>query len=334
MGNRWIQWLQEQGGQFGARGELTEFPVSEQHTDKDATDTTDGHIVPLTDLGVIKVSGRDAAKLLQGQLTCDIHKLDDQQASLGGLCDPKGRLHSIFVIFRRQDDFYLLLPSEILTHTLTTLKKYAVFYQTDLSDVTDELAVIGLAPVPESAGLPRRPEAAFGSHTRDDISVIASPVSGQAAILVCPVGKAQELWPLMCKVAKPEATAWWQAREIEAGIPAIYGQTVGLFLPAFVGLEDAGGVSFDKGCYTGQEIVARMHYRGKLKTHVARGKISGATGAEPGAKVMLDDKSVGEIIRAAPCDGETLLLMTLADKASGSDSLTLEETSEPVTLLQ
>lgn len=157
--------------------------------------------------GLLKVSGSDAKKLLQGQLTCDVNNVASTQPQLGAHCNPQGRIISLFYLFNYQDNYYLQMPRDMIDIALKALKKYAPFFKVELTDASDESNIIG----------------SLGSHL-----------------------------PTF----------------LENGVAMIYPETSGVFLPHEINLPQLNGVSFNKGCYTGQEIIARMHYRGKLKNQL------------------------------------------------------------------
>src|SRR3990167_5001748 len=179
--------------------------------------------------GFIQIIGIDAEKFLQGQLTCDV-RLANGASCLGAHCNPQGRIISLFILLKFNDAFYLILPRSMIDIALPALKKYAVFFKVQLSDIADEKPVAALANITDEAA--------------------------------------------------------WHRTNINAGIPAIYPETSGKFLPHELNLDKLGALNFDKGCYTGQEIIARMHYRGKLKTHLYRARLDSATRPQPGTDIF------------------------------------------------
>lgn len=216
----------------------------------------------LSPLGLISITGPDAAKFLQGQLTCDVREVTEQQSCLGAHCDPKGRVQFTFRLFKHLDVYYLRLPREMISHALSLLQKYIIFSKAKLADVSDEWSSLKL--------------------TTDSFSTS-------------------------------------QLQDIEAGIPTITTKTIGLFTPHDINYPLLNGVSFNKGCYTGQEIVARMHFLGKPKQRLYRVSFSAKQTPEIGAKLLADQKEVGTLVNFAE-DGQQSYqaLVVLQNSAIGS----------------
>ena len=204
----------------------------------------------LSDWGVIRAQGADAASFLHSQLTQDFALLDRDHARLAGFCTAKGRLLATLVGWKHGDDEVLLaLPAETLAATLKRLSMFVLRAKCKLSDASTEFAVYGLlgAPAAEAWTLARD----------GDAVQIALPGSGRAlrvqpADVPAPAGAAMT----------PDDWAWAEA---EAGVAWVRGATVEAFVPQMINFEVLGGVNFKKGCYPGQEIVARSQYRGTLK---------------------------------------------------------------------
>ncbi len=226
-------------------------------------------ICELSDQGLIKIQGNDAKKFLQGQLTCDA----ERTISLGAHCNPQGRVLSLFYLFQYQDAYYLLMQQSMVPIALSALMKYAVFFKITLTDDSKNWHVSGVI--------------------NDDVSLeqaVRIPVTESLYILAGENNKIQ---------ATHETNVWHQHR-IKSGIPAIYPETSGKFLPHELNLPALDAVSFDKGCYTGQEIIARMHYRGKLKTHLYHVNISSAHKPELAADIYGEQgKACGMVVDMA-----------------------------------
>ncbi|AOE50408.1 CAF17-like 4Fe-4S cluster assembly/insertion protein YgfZ [Kangiella sediminilitoris] len=263
--------------------------------------------------GVIQVSGEDSFKLLQGQLTCDMKNITDTQASIGGICSVKGRLHSVFYIMKFEQSYLLLLPKDTLQHTLDTLAKYAAFFQTELVDASKDYELWG------------HTQKSQGNVSTDMEVLSVSNLNGiydlhlnslfNASILISRKNRAGELIKMLAGTTLADNNAW-DYIELQAHLPIFGSAAIEHHLPHNIGLPQVGGVSFDKGCYTGQEIVARMHYRGNLKTHSVLTSIDEEVRLAELSKVFDgDDKKVGELIRTTIFDGKTYCLISLNDKA-------------------
>lgn len=221
----------------------------------------------LTDWGVIRARGEDAKTFLHGQLTNDMQRLDAASARLAGYCSPKGRLLATFVAWQGVEGEVLLACSaDLLPQTLKRLSMFVMRAKCRLDDASAEWPVWGLAgagPVAAAAaalGVPAD-ATAWRHHPTLAGSLITLPTAGAGAMALPRalfVGKAPPALPALA----PEAWAWL---EVMSGVPRVVAATVEQFVPQMVNLELVGGVDFKKGCYPGQEVVARSQYRGTLK---------------------------------------------------------------------
>lgn len=269
----------------------------------------DGAVVaPLTDLGVIRATGADAAGFLHNLMTNDINGIGPGGARFAGFCTAKGRLLALLLIWRDGDDFLLMLPRDILPAMLKKLSMYVLRSKVKLSDATGERALMGYSvsaaasPAPTLslgdavAGLPR-----FG---------VAAVEGGQAIrlddtrwLLALDPTAAASRWQALTTAARPVGLAAWQWLEIAAGQPRVVATTREAFVPQMLNMElpAVAGVSFSKGCYPGQEIVARTQYLGKVKRRTFRARL--ATAAAPGTSVYAPetgDQHCGAIVSVAP----------------------------------
>ena len=218
----------------------------------------------LSTSGLLKISGPDAKQLLQGQFTCDVESVTPTRSCMGAHCNPQGRIISLFYLFQFQDAYYLFLPRNMLPLTMATLKKYALFYQVQLVDASDQLMAMGTSSPPAR---------------ENGLAVIRLP---SRAILIGEVAEVKTIWEALAQSSHLAALSAWECLNITEGIPTIYPETTGKFLPHEINLHQLEGISFNKGCYTGQEIIARMHYRGKLKKHLYKARITSTTPPQPG----------------------------------------------------
>ncbi|MEI2676554.1 MAG: folate-binding protein [Burkholderiaceae bacterium] len=214
--------------------------------------------VPLTHWGVIRAHGADAAKFLHGQLTQDVLQLGRSQARIAGYCSAKGRLLASFVLWKTSDDEVLLAcHASVLAATLKRLSMFVMRAQCKLTDATDEISLQGLTGDRAAGGTEGLP--AWGK--RDD---------AQGAWIRLPdVDGLARAWRVTSAAsalaADPVALRAWQQLEIDSGIVTIEAATVDQFVPQMLNFELIGAVNFQKGCYPGQEVVARSQYRGTAK---------------------------------------------------------------------
>ena len=225
----------------------------------------------LTDWGLIRAQGPDAASFLQGQLTQDVAHLPADQARLAGYCSPKGRLLATFVLWRVDAETVLLACSaDLLASTLKRLSMFVMRAKCTLSDVSGQLAVYGLVGTAAGAWL----EGATPTTSAVAAAVakpwgLATHGSGHAIRLPEAAGQARWLLAQAVDSAAPALPALapdtWLWLEVQSAVARITAATVEMFVPQMINLDVVGAVNFQKGCYPGQEVVARSQYRGTLK---------------------------------------------------------------------
>ncbi len=280
---------------------------------------------PLSHEGVLAVRGADAAKFLQGQLTCNLNYLSDTQASLGARCTQKGRMQSSFRILLQGDGVLLAMASELLEPQLADLKKYAVFSKSKLTDESAAWVRFGLSNADQAlASLGLELPAETDSVARSD-TLIAIRVSPGRSELWVPVERAEAVRAQLATQLQPAGLNQWLLGQIRAGIGQVMPQTRELFIPQMLNLQAVGGVSFKKGCYTGQEIVARMQYLGKLKRRLYRLSLDAIELPEPGTPLFAPshNSAIGEVVIAAIADQCVELLAVLQAEAADSGDVHL-----------
>ncbi|UVL10423.1 folate-binding protein YgfZ [Pseudomonas rhodesiae] len=280
---------------------------------------------PLIHEGVLAVRGADAAKFLQGQLTCNLNYLSDTQASLGARCTQKGRMQSSFRILLQGDGVLLAMASELLEPQLADLKKYAVFSKSKLTDESAAWSRFGLVNADSAlANLGLELPAETDSVARNEY-LIAIRVSPDRSELWVPSDRADAVKAQLSETLDQADLNEWLLGQIRAGIGQVMPQTRELFIPQMLNLQAVGGVSFKKGCYTGQEIVARMQYLGKLKRRLYRLSLDSAQMPEPGTPLFSPShsSSIGEVVIAAKADQVIELLAVLQAEAADSGDVHL-----------
>ncbi|MDO9286000.1 MAG: folate-binding protein [Aquabacterium sp.] len=216
----------------------------------------------LTDWGVIRAQGADAASFLHGQLTQDMNSLREGTARLAGYCSAKGRLQASFVVWRADADTLLLACSaDLLAPTLKRLSMFVLRAKCKLSDASADWPLYGLVGAEAQAWL--------GDSAPSQPWATAAAGAGVAIRLPDAQGQPRWLLALPADAAAPALPALapetWQWLEVQSGLARISAATVEQFVPQMVNLEVVGGVNFQKGCYPGQEVVARGQYRGTIK---------------------------------------------------------------------
>lgn len=207
-------------------------------------------------LGLLKVTGPEAKKFLQGLITCDVEQVAINQSCYGAHCNPKGRILFNFQIFYDGQDYFLILPLIMLETAQASLQKYALFSKVSLQDVTDDW--------PSSLS------------NNDHNKTLLTTKNPSLSLL----------------------------QNIQAGIAIILPPTSGVFTPHDIDLPKLNGVGFKKGCYIGQEVIARMEYLGKLKNHLQRYEITASTFPQEGDEIIANDSNniVGHIVNIATKD--------------------------------
>lgn len=216
-------------------------------------------ITPISHLGVIRAVGADAASFLHGQLSNDFVLLKQDQARLAAFCTAKGRMLASFIGFKRSaDEIVLICDRSLLAPTLKRLSMFVLRAQCKLSDATADFALYGLAGA-AAAQYMRADAAPWTLQSTGEAHVLALyPAAGsQRALWVAPAGQAP--------AGDVLSEALWQWSEVQSVVATLSAPVVDAFVPQMLNYESLGGVNFKKGCYPGQEIVARSQFRGTLK---------------------------------------------------------------------
>lgn len=299
---------------------------------RDAAEPAACAAVPLPELGVIAVNGADAAAFLQAQLTNDVAHLDAGQMQLNGYCTAKGRLLATFHQWRHGDDVMLRLPREILPAVMKRLSMFVLRAKVRLADASDAWSTTGLLGAAEFA---RRagvelPAAPWSGVAVGDARVDRVPDAAGADrfLLTAPAGSSLPGW--CADLPRLPSSAWWRS-EVEAAVPTVFAATQEKFVPQMINFEVLGGVNFRKGCYPGQEVVARSQYLGKLKRRMQRAHVDGVDAAIAGDVYHSGEaQPVGTIVMAAasPRGGTDLLFEAPIDRVQ-SGSLHLASPTGP-----
>lgn len=322
MNSRWEQFLKDAGAVVDG-GHALHFGNPERERQ---VATSGSIIADLSHRGLIAVNGADAVSFLQGQITTDVSRIDAGHSRIAGYCSPKGRLLTLFRIFQRDGTYYLQMQGENLTATLDRLNKYVLMSKVTLEDASNTLVRFGFSGphAEDEAGriLGDIPAAIDEVLQNRDLTITRVPGVHPRFEIVGPPDAAQKLWSELDVRAAPVGSEVWTLLEILNGVPSIYADTADEFIPQTVNLDLLGGISFDKGCYTGQEIVARLHYRGTVKRRMHLLRCAADAPPRPGDAVIIaggESKTIGNVVVAAPAPdtGWALLAVLIIDQASG-----------------
>ncbi|MDX1589479.1 MAG: hypothetical protein R3296_11125 [Oleiphilaceae bacterium] len=273
-------------------------------------------VAPVSDQTLLRIQGPDTRKFLQGQVTCDINALSDQQSLAGAACDPKGRVYALFQLLSvAEDEVLMQLPVAIVETVMKQMQKYLAFFKAEMTPAPEwfMLGLHGEAAVSTMVGREAAADAPGQVRPLEEGFAIARMPSPDGA-------PRHELWlnrlPDLT-VDKASAAAWRLSR-IGSGLVALSADTVGGYLPQQLNLHALDGVSFKKGCYTGQEVVARLHYLGKLKKSLFRLRIEG-TATDPAPEERIESpqgKSLGNLVESImDSDGHCHGLAVLSHEA-------------------
>ncbi|MEW6119734.1 MAG: folate-binding protein YgfZ [Pseudomonadota bacterium] len=302
MIDSWISFLETQGAHL-------ENGAVQHYGDATAerTAASGGTVVAdLSQLGVIAFAGEDTANFLQGQLTNDVRALHADGAQWSGYCSPKGRLLGNFLMWRDGEDYCLQMSGDILASVLKRLSMFILRAKVKGRDASDErvrLVVAGpAAETSVAAAMGVMPDAPLRTAASDAGLVVR--VGPDKFVLAIRPDRATAVWEILRRSATPVGTPVWDWLRLNAGIPMIVAATQEQFVPQMVNYEALGGVSFQKGCYPGQEIVARSQYLGKMKRRMVLAHVDAP--AAPGDSLYsadLGEQASGTVVNAAPAPG-------------------------------
>lgn len=226
-------------------------------------------LAPLPALSVLRVRGTDALAFLQGQFGNDVREATPARAQLSSYSTPKGRALAVFSLLGRPDGYWLLLPRALAGPVLKRLKMFVMRSKVVIDDASGEIVALGLAGEGAEAalaavGLPC-PTTAWDCTEAGDLVLLRRPGARPRFILLGAPDALQALWPRLAGAARPVGPQAFRLLELLDGLPELQADTAEQHVPQMLNLDQLGGISFTKGCYPGQEIVARLHYLGNLK---------------------------------------------------------------------
>lgn len=290
------------------------------------------------EIGLILVSGDDASDFLQNQLSNDINLIDESSLQISSYSTPKGRILGIFRVIRVSNGYILVTTRSMVAPLLQQLYKYIVQSKVTLADASDYFARFAISTDdPDVLAHSLLPAVTNGVVQNDSvISIRLEPLATQQRfLLMClSADEAIELWNGFAAKLKVAGYASWHLSEIKAGIPSIHPQTSEEFVLQMANLGALGGVSFKKGCYPGQEIVARMQYLGKLKRRMYLAQLETDQLPQPGDALVVAGKTdvdgSGKVVDAE-FDAEGLCHCLYVAQIAKADAGALNLLSQPET---
>ncbi|PZP58123.1 MAG: folate-binding protein [Azospira oryzae] len=321
MHTDWLSYLESRGAHI-AEGRVADFgaPSRELEASRDGTVIAD-----LSRYGLLRVTGDDAQPFLHGQLSSDVRALTPRQAQHSSYNTAKGRMLTTFLLWQRSEGYDLQLAAELTEPIRQRLSLFILRAKVRIEDASDACVRLGvsgpgarrlLAPV-----FGRLPEAELEVVHTGDATLIG--LDAQRFELVTLPDQAAALWESLERHVQPVGTPCWEWLQIRAGIPLITPATQDQFVPQMANLDAIGGISFRKGCYPGQEIVARTHYLGKVKRRLYRVHLDGSAAPAPGDELYSPDageQSSGVVVNAAPAPGggyDALAVIQVASAEAG-----------------
>jgi folate-binding protein YgfZ len=334
MNSGWKAFLEQAGARFdGDRVSGYGAPTDEARL------AVEGDVVAdLSHLGVARVGGEDAVSFLQGQFTSDVRQVTEAHSQIGGYCSPKGRLLAIFRLFRHGSSLHLRLPMEMQGALIKRLGMFVLMSKVQLEDVSETLVRFGAS----GPGMGERlagalgavPEEVDGTVHASGVTVMRVPGPHPRFELYGSRESLEPLWRELSAGAAPVGPDAWALLDIRSGQPTVYAETVEAFVPQMVNMQALDGVSFRKGCYTGQEVVARMQYLGQLKRRMYQAHVDADHRPAPGLSLFspmsASGQGAGKVVDARPApDGGHDLLAVVQIEATEQGEVFLEDGDGP-----
>ncbi len=268
-------------------------------------DSRQNYIFELSNYTTLEISGEKAMEFLQGQITCNVYEVNHQKIRRGAQCNLKGRILALMDVVLWNERLLLILPTDIAESTRLTLQKTAIFSKVSLKQSTS-IKVFGLCVHDQSNILLDIPQSL--QEARNTSEYCCYRLTDKLLMILT---EAETDLPLTSSSFIHKGDLAWHALSLRAGFMSIYPNSRGIFLPHNLGLHRTNTISFEKGCYKGQEIIARMHYKAKLKHQT---KLYKAASQEPffsGQKIydIETQQEIGEVIDFCPCADRQYIVM-------------------------
>ncbi len=308
----WREWLQQPGIQL----------IDDQISGTPAHDRTTS-VIPLTDACILSVSGPDAHKFLQGQLSCDLAEVDRRGSLPGAHCNIKGHMHSLYQVIRAEEArYWLRTRSSMAADALALLKKYIIFSK---AEAVQEESLLGIGLTgPDALALAERIQNTVGG---------AALARHTDSLVECwfAADQLEQVMPLALEAAGLADSNTWELAAVDAAIPDLFPATREAFIPQMTNLQVFEGVSFTKGCYTGQEIVTRLQHRGQLKRPMYLAEVESEQAPLPGMTLASEQKAnAGQLVRVARCgDNRYRVLAVIIKDQAEQQHLHLESIEGP-----
>ncbi len=300
MNKDWIDFLKSYNATFTENSEII-FSVNKP--------LNTNSITAIAHLSIISVTGKDASQFLQGQLSCNINELSDSTSFFTAFSNAKGRTISSLLVLKQAENYILILPEELIEKVINKLRMYILRSEVKIKNITDESAIIGVTTNQDL--LPIQPETNFSINNSSEIT-IKFPSKDNRFLIVSPVSHAKALWTQLIQnnnLTICNSTSW-RYQDISAGIPWLTEATSEQYIPQMLNIDKLGGISFNKGCFTGQEIIARTHYLGKAKRALFLAECNSTALLDNDIQIITDnnEQSTGKVL-SLQSNGQTIRLL-------------------------
>jgi folate-binding protein YgfZ len=295
-----------------------------------------GHFqsIELDDLGALHISGADAERFLQGQLSNDLGRVSAERSVLAGLHNPQGRTIALLRIVRlAPNELLALLPRELICAVASRLSKFVLRAKVTVADASQSWRVTGLiaAGVVNHAPIDAFPKETGALQRRGETLLVCAGEQPARWLVISPAGAASQPCEGLPQCT-PAPRATWRQLDIIAGLPQVYGATSEEFVAQMLNLDLVGAIAFDKGCYTGQEVIARAHYRGRVKRRLQRFRSRGPLDLKPGDAGELTDGRAFKVIEAVRLEDGRCEFLAVAPLPT--PEMELSATTQPDAMLE
>jgi len=338
MNNDWKNFLHKKGAKQDENGLFIFNPPYSDHTDAESSDC----ICDLSHFSTLVIAGGDANEFLQGQFTNDVNKIDENSSQLSGFCNNKGRMIANYRLFQHQSNYFISIRNDLVDRSITHLQNYILRAEVAIQDVSEQLIHIGVSG--------NNAETLLASYidnlssTIDSVSFndnyIAIRIAGSTPRyeIFCSLEHAARLWKELAEKIKVVNSEYWNYLDIKNGLPFIDSVTSEEFVPQMANMELINGISFEKGCYTGQEIVARTHFLGKQKRRTYRISITSETEPKVGEQLATDTSTenqyTGTLVTLYPvAENKYEALAVIQIKSAEEEKLKLKDSDAKISLL-
>ena len=328
MNQNWRAFLESRSGRIGALSDDAGGQAGGA-VFADAPVDAGCALVDLSHLGLIAIGGPEAVDFLQGQVSNDLRELSDSHSQLSSHCSAKGRMLANFRVLRIEDSLFLVLPRTQMAPLLKRLRMFLLRSKATIDDASDALVCLGIVGNCADQALGELFDAlptGDNDITRAGAATLVR-VPGRVPryLFIGPAEQAQALWQLAAEHAVEANADLWALHDIRAGLPTVLPETSDAFVPQMANMQLIDGISFTKGCYTGQEVVARMQYLGKLKRRMYTAEVETNIAPRPGdllsAPGSKSEQGAGRVVdaRAVSPGSYALLVVVEISAAEGGE---------------